>query len=380
MKRGVVAMLCVALCMGIVSCAYKIELGDMVLSFTTLGFKDGTTRTNAVWGDGESVSMYRSEDWSMAIMQQCTGGGGATARFGGVSADTRDGYYAVRPAEAVGAISNGKVTLTVQPTNIFTSNDNTSIVVPQVGKGVEKLSFTSIFGALKFSVEELSQISLAKAIVPNKERGLHGTILYNLSRGSSTDEDVEYDATRRASSPLDISADNAIYVALPAGTYSEVVLLVRNDSNGEQIQYTATDVNITRNNVTAVAVQPTTLSCVVGSWRIKSFCGQDADADLYIDFKYNGEFVIMQRTSSYIYVQYGGTYTVDGSNRTISGEYSDGVEWATSYKYSVDEDMNLVLESVGEKSEITIYESADMPSGVESQSSIKTNMIDRRAL
>ena len=45
----------------------------------------------------------------------------------------------------------------------------------------------------------------------------------------------------------------------------------------------------------------------------------------------------------------------------MSGVYSDGVNWACSYKLSINSDSELILESITENPEISVYEAAEMP-------------------
>jgi len=105
---------------------------------------------------------------------------------------------------------------------------------------------------------------------------------------------------------------------------------------------------------------PTELAVVVGSWHMKSFCGADADIDLYIRFSRNNTFKILQRTDSLEYTEYNGTYEIDDENSIISGVYSDGESWTDSYRFSLNSDNELVLESLN-SAEISVYESSTMP-------------------
>ncbi len=97
-------------------------------------------------------------------------------------------------------------------------------------------------------------------------------------------------------------------------------------------------------------------------WRLVSFCGAPADVDILIDFAKDGKFTIYQRSEELTYTVFNGTYTTDEENKTLSGVYSDGVKWATDYKYDVNtEAKELTLESINNPSEVAIYEIADAP-------------------
>ena len=100
---------------------------------------------------------------------------------------------------------------------------------------------------------------------------------------------------------------------------------------------------------------------VVNPWRMKSFCGVDAEVDIYIQFNADNTFRMMQRSGSAGYTEYSGTYSADKEQSILSGVYSDGVSWATDYRFSFNEENNLVLESMAESAEVSVYVASEMP-------------------
>ena len=97
-------------------------------------------------------------------------------------------------------------------------------------------------------------------------------------------------------------------------------------------------------------------------WHLVSFCGVEAEADIYIDLGKDGKFAIYQRTEELEYTVFNGTYTADEENSLLQGVYSDGEAWASSYHYTVDKEAKtLTLESVERPSEVSIYELSKVP-------------------
>lgn len=97
-------------------------------------------------------------------------------------------------------------------------------------------------------------------------------------------------------------------------------------------------------------------------WHLVSFCGVEAEADIYIDLGKDGKFAIYQRTEELEYTVFNGTYTADEENSLLQGVYSDGEAWASSYHYIVDKEAKtLTLESVERPSEVSIYELSKVP-------------------
>ncbi len=341
---------------------------SITLTCKTNGFTDGTNGTTAVWGNEEQICLFRSEDWRAGAMSIASGAGSATAKFKGRMVGTEKGYYAVRPLSAASAVKpNGETVIEVEPNNIFFAEENSAVVTPQVGVGSSRgLTFNSIFGALKFEVSDIVSTSLVEVTIPNKERGLYGTFEYNFKQGKCLGDEVEYEVKRRDNTPINLAG--CIYVAMPAGEYESVELVVRNEESGRKLLYIAEGVEVKQGALSTVqGLSSTLLSPVVGSWRIESFGGASAVADLYMEFLRNGNFVILQRTDGMGYKRYEGTYNLDEANGTISGVYSDGESWSNSYKYSLN-NFKLVLESTASSSEISVYESSDMPKVISPQS------------
>ena len=101
---------------------------------------------------------------------------------------------------------------------------------------------------------------------------------------------------------------------------------------------------------------------LAGCWHLVSFCDASVDVDIYINFDKSGQFKIYQRTEGPAYTVFGGTCITDEVNAVLSGIYSDGTEWNTDYKYTVDtEAQELILESVATPDEVSVYKSSSVP-------------------
>ena len=100
---------------------------------------------------------------------------------------------------------------------------------------------------------------------------------------------------------------------------------------------------------------------IIGGWHIRSYCGGAANADIYMQLNSDKTFLLYQRTNSATFVKYEGTYSLDEANSVISGKYSDGVQWANSYKYSINDYNELVFVNTNNETEVTLYEPTKMP-------------------
>lgn len=104
----------------------------------------------------------------------------------------------------------------------------------------------------------------------------------------------------------------------------------------------------------------------IGCWQLVSYCGAPTEVDLYIQFKVDGKFTILQRNDTLGYAEYNGTYISNEESYTLSGVYNDGQKWACDYMYRVSDEskQELVLTSANENAEVSVYKSVNaMPSG-----------------
>lgn len=367
MKQIKISLICSLLLFAAVSCDNNKNSSDSAqhieLSCQTIGFTNGDSQTVATWEEGDSFYLYRSEDWSAALLQLLSGAGSDSATFSGKAKSIKAEYYAVSPASAVGAVrSNGEIAITVAPKNILFAGENTTSAIPQVGveSDANQLTFAPIFGALQVELSDFAAVTYVKATLPNESYGLHGTFTYNLLQGNICGkEDSSYSLTRTFTSPIDISSNRNICVAMPEGEYSHIELFVRNSHTFEKMLYTVEGAEVKRGKLTIASATSTTIPAIVDSWHITSFEESAANVDIYIQFNTDNTFVIYQRNNTIEYIRFDGTYTIDYTTSTISGVYSDGLAWSESYTFQIE---NGVLTMVGTTSnEKSSYEVAEVP-------------------
>ena len=101
----------------------------------------------------------------------------------------------------------------------------------------------------------------------------------------------------------------------------------------------------------------------VGEWVLTEWnSSKDLPFGVYLQLNEDNTFDLYQHTSSVLWVHYTGTYSLNGT--TLSGVYSDGESWATSYtiKYSkVAEPKQILLTSPDNKG---IYTATTIPDAV----------------
>ncbi len=117
---------------------------------------------------------------------------------------------------------------------------------------------------------------------------------------------------------------------------------------------------------------------ISAEWKLTEWADMPADMDVYIAFETNQTFTMYQQTETVRFVKYNGTYSVKGD--VISGKYSDGKPWGSSYILSFKgESMTLVSKT--DVAEVNVYTKTTIPAEVkeeaESNVASKSNEVKR---
>ena len=123
----------------------------------------------------------------------------------------------------------------------------------------------------------------------------------------------------------------------------------------------------------ALAVLGACLSCgkkekaldITGEWNLVALETRaasigDQTVDVYISFASSGTFEMYQMLGTGRYRKYSGTWTLTGS--TLTGKYSDGTQWGSSYEVGRRSEDMLTLSSAS--GEIGTYKKSTIPDSV----------------
>lgn len=101
---------------------------------------------------------------------------------------------------------------------------------------------------------------------------------------------------------------------------------------------------------------------VAGTWKMVSWSNTSA-AEVYVEFAADGSFDLYQRVFSPFYEHFEGTWSADG--KTISGKYSDGKPWASTYDatfYKDGEEMQLTR--TGSPEDVSVFVRGEIPGDI----------------
>ncbi len=86
------------------------------------------------------------------------------------------------------------------------------------------------------------------------------------------------------------------------------------------------------------------------------------DADIYAAFEENGSFDLYQKLGEGRYRHYTGTWECKGN--TLSGIYSDGNAWGSSYTVAFTDNDNMTFTALNGSNEVMAYTREPVPSEV----------------
>ena len=99
-------------------------------------------------------------------------------------------------------------------------------------------------------------------------------------------------------------------------------------------------------------------SDIAGDWHLTSWCGAEPSFDIYLSISEDGVVSLFQRFTTRLWETYYST--VEFENGIISGIYTDGVAWGTSYYVTISGD-TMTWVDVTDSSDISVYTRCTLP-------------------
>lgn len=120
---------------------------------------------------------------------------------------------------------------------------------------------------------------------------------------------------------------------------------------------------------------PKVSDAIVAEWHLTDMSGTDASGlpQVYLEFKQDKSFELYQKVGEGRYRKYAGTYTIADS--ILSGKYSDGADWGSSYAVSFEGEI-LVLTAQNGSAEVCKYEKKSLPQSDKDNASVVTKADD----
>lgn len=100
-------------------------------------------------------------------------------------------------------------------------------------------------------------------------------------------------------------------------------------------------------------------SKIVGEWKCSP---EEFDAEIYVCFEKGGTFELFQKIGEGRHRRYSGTWVMNG--RTLSGFYSEGTEWGSTYIVDFIDVNTITLTAQNGSEEVFTYFKESVPSDV----------------
>ena len=361
MRRVLSILTTMVLVLSFTSCEIiSDEVKTISLNATTQGFIGEGAEITTAWSEGEKIALLSSEDWTNATLAIASGVGSTDAVFTGDSRGSKR-YYAFRPASAFKSVDLGIVNIEVEPNNIVLGGEDIANALPQVGVGNKNgLTFSNLLGVVQIPVS--GNFKINKIEVVAKGGSLYGSYVYDTTTSLLTANETFSSVVRELSTPVAVTSSGTdIFVVMPASEGVSLDVLLTDKEGCSLYEYPVTLANVEAGKVTTVKPTQVILPCAIGNWHLVSFCGSEAEVDIYLGLAKDKTFKLYQRTTAEGYTVFTGTWAYDTATKVLSGTYSDGSAWAASYRVALTDDDKLSMTNVSNSAEVSLYEAAELP-------------------
>lgn len=334
------------------------------------------------WTAGDEISYFPVITYNMRYRFTGKTGdnGGAFEKltFDLVTGNGLDNCYAVYPYAATTTISEEGVMSFAYPDTQYYAKEtfglgaNVMVAVTE-SKDDNLLRFKNACGYLKIllygegSVQriELSGNRGEKIVGDAMIEVLGGLPHMSIVSGSTT-------MTLDCASGVELSATEPtpFWFAMPPVTFSEGITITIYDSMGRTMTKSTTkQVEIERNMVQPMAAfefkvddTPQGFTAMAGVWHLTEWAGAIPSFDVYLDIDASGRVALYQRISTLTWQMFESEATL--SDDVISGVYTDGIAWGTSYRYTLNS-TTMTWVNISDAGDTSVYTRSELPENVE---------------
>ena len=110
--------------------------------------------------------------------------------------------------------------------------------------------------------------------------------------------------------------------------------------------------------------EPVTVARMVGEWKLTEWTVDSRFVDhIYLEILDDGTFALYEDITSHGFNKMTGTFTFNADEETISGSYSDGKAWGSSYTVAMPSTRTMRWTAIGTE-DTCVYTRADIPADI----------------
>lgn len=336
------------------------------------------------WHAEDAISLFRGESANVRYLFE-----GATGDLEGSfmmddstsgTGEALDRTYAFYPYATTTSISaDGSISYTipeVQTYAVTTFARGANTMMAAADASSEMLSFKNCCGAIYLKLYGTQTTISSVTLEGNMSEPLSGAATFKMNLAGRPQTAMAATAsstvTVECSEGLLLSESaetpTVLYIMVPPTTFSEGFTITVTDDLGRTFTKT-TDKSITieRNVIQPMAALEVTFeesteenlyTTIAGTWKLTSWRGDTPNFEVYLDIAASGDVTLWQKIDSREWSCYESVTTL--SNNVISGTYSDGIAWSTSYDVAVEGD-NMTWTATIDSTDISVYSRAELP-------------------
>lgn len=349
------------------------------------------------WHAEDAISLFRGDNTNVRyIFEGATGDREGSFLMDATTSgtgETLDRTYAFYPYATTTSIStDGSISYTipeVQTDAVATFARGANIMMAEADVSSDALSFKNCCGGIYLRLYGTDISIQSVTLEGNMSEPLSGDATFKMNLAGRPK--VEMAAT--ASSTVTVACSEALtlgtsaeapttlLVMVPPTTFSKGFTITVTDSLGRTFtKTTAKNITIERNVIQPMAAVEVTfeetpvetlLSEIAGTWMLTSWRGESPSFEVYMDIAASGDVTLWQKIESREWSRYDSVAMLDEA--VISGTYSDGVAWGSSYGVDIAGDTMTWTDTV-DSTDVSIYTRTELPADLPTDESNATRV------
>lgn len=211
-----------------------------------------------VWKTGDQIKIFNASNTEGVLYTLSTGNGSTSGTFSGEALSGTGPYYAVYPASVAGTLSDSKVTINIQNTQVLASGsfgDGANIAFAKVDNLSDAFAFKNVLGAVKIRLSSSTAVTGVRIETKGTE-SLWGTATVKMNDGGLPE--ITPSITNTAYDNQIVTASGSasgteFYVMVPPGSLAAGFVVSVMDNVSKAMVKSAGAVTVNRSAITPMA-------------------------------------------------------------------------------------------------------------------------------
>lgn len=247
-----------------------------------------------------------------------------------------------------------------------------------------KISFSRMVAFAKMTLKGIGEGETIESVTFSSSAKPAGSVEFKVHEAATLESAVwynQYEDIRITREDWVAAGDVVVWMTtVPtdlSGTDFSVTVVTDKTTYTKSVDLTDRTLEFKRGDIATFSVAVEPMLDIVGSWKLTQWRGAEPGFDVYMLIDENCSVTHWQRITSREWERYESMATLDGG--TISGVYSDGVEWRTSYGVTQHDDTMTWIDR-SDATDISVYTRSELPTDLPMSQSETTRSVAERFL